>query len=215
MGSREEQGPQGANRLDTVCGRPSVPRCSPCSWPRRPARSPPRSRRRATGRRSQKRRPRRPISPRRIRGETSYSAPRFEGYYQYDWNKPPDRVIPLRAYDTRANTLRHSAGGVRRGCSAGRGCRPSLRPPRGPAVGTGHRDRPGQPRQRAAARRLPQHLAGLRHLSLSGRQRTACRPTSASSPRCSAPRPTTPRTTRRSRAPTYSTSCPSITRDSA
>ena len=29
----------------------------------------------------------------------------FEGYYQYDWNKPPDRVIPLRAYDTRANTF--------------------------------------------------------------------------------------------------------------
>ena len=29
----------------------------------------------------------------------------FEGYYQYNWNKPPDRVIPLRAYDTRANTF--------------------------------------------------------------------------------------------------------------
>lgn len=27
----------------------------------------------------------------------------LEGYYQYDWNKPRDRVIPLRAYDTRAN----------------------------------------------------------------------------------------------------------------
>jgi hypothetical protein len=27
----------------------------------------------------------------------------LEGYYQYDWNKPPDRVIPLRAYDSRAN----------------------------------------------------------------------------------------------------------------
>jgi hypothetical protein len=29
----------------------------------------------------------------------------LEGYYQYDWNKPPDRVIPLRAYDTRVNTF--------------------------------------------------------------------------------------------------------------
>lgn len=29
----------------------------------------------------------------------------FEGYYQYSWNKPPDRVLPLRAYDTRANSF--------------------------------------------------------------------------------------------------------------
>ena len=29
----------------------------------------------------------------------------LEAYYQYDWNQPPDRVIPLRAYDTRANTF--------------------------------------------------------------------------------------------------------------
>jgi hypothetical protein len=29
----------------------------------------------------------------------------FEGYYQYDWNKPSDRVIPLRAYDTRSNSF--------------------------------------------------------------------------------------------------------------
>jgi hypothetical protein len=29
----------------------------------------------------------------------------LEGYYQYDWNKPDDRVIPLRAYDTRANSF--------------------------------------------------------------------------------------------------------------
>jgi len=27
----------------------------------------------------------------------------LEGYYQYDGNRPDDRVIPLRAYDTRAN----------------------------------------------------------------------------------------------------------------
>ena len=29
----------------------------------------------------------------------------FEGYYQWNGNAPPDRVTPLRAYDTRANTF--------------------------------------------------------------------------------------------------------------
>jgi Putative beta-barrel porin-2, OmpL-like. bbp2 len=29
----------------------------------------------------------------------------FEGYYEYNWNRPDDRVNALRAYDTRANTL--------------------------------------------------------------------------------------------------------------
>ncbi len=29
----------------------------------------------------------------------------FEGGYQYNWNKPPDRVIALRAYDTRSNSF--------------------------------------------------------------------------------------------------------------
>ena len=29
----------------------------------------------------------------------------FEGFYEYDGNRPNDRVIPLRAYDTRANTF--------------------------------------------------------------------------------------------------------------
>jgi hypothetical protein len=29
----------------------------------------------------------------------------FEGYYQYNWNRPFDRVNPLRAYDTRANSF--------------------------------------------------------------------------------------------------------------
>jgi hypothetical protein len=29
----------------------------------------------------------------------------LEGYYQYDGNKPDDRVIPLRAYDSRANVF--------------------------------------------------------------------------------------------------------------
>jgi len=29
----------------------------------------------------------------------------IETFYQYNWNRPPDRVLPLRAYDTRANTF--------------------------------------------------------------------------------------------------------------
>jgi Putative beta-barrel porin-2, OmpL-like. bbp2 len=29
----------------------------------------------------------------------------LEGYYQYNWNKPPDRSVALHAYDTRANTF--------------------------------------------------------------------------------------------------------------
>ena len=29
----------------------------------------------------------------------------FEGYYQYNWNRPPDRTLVLRAYDTRSNTF--------------------------------------------------------------------------------------------------------------
>ena len=29
----------------------------------------------------------------------------LEGYYQYHWNRPPDRVLALRAYDTRTNVF--------------------------------------------------------------------------------------------------------------
>jgi hypothetical protein len=29
----------------------------------------------------------------------------LEGYYEYNWNRPPDRSIPLRAYDTRGNSF--------------------------------------------------------------------------------------------------------------
>jgi hypothetical protein len=29
----------------------------------------------------------------------------LEGFYEYNWNRPPDRIIVLRAYDTRANTF--------------------------------------------------------------------------------------------------------------
>lgn len=29
----------------------------------------------------------------------------LETFYQHNWNRPPDRVLPLRAYDTRSNTF--------------------------------------------------------------------------------------------------------------
>ena len=29
----------------------------------------------------------------------------LESYYQYDWNRPPDRIMVLRAYDTRSSTF--------------------------------------------------------------------------------------------------------------
>jgi hypothetical protein len=29
----------------------------------------------------------------------------LEGYYQYNWNRPPDRNLVLRAYDTRGNSF--------------------------------------------------------------------------------------------------------------
>jgi hypothetical protein len=29
----------------------------------------------------------------------------LEGYYQYNWNRPPDRTVALRAYDTRSNSF--------------------------------------------------------------------------------------------------------------
>ncbi|MBK9239653.1 MAG: porin [Acidobacteria bacterium] len=37
-------------------------------------------------------------------GHLSFGAT-FEGYYQFNWNRPPDRVMPLRAYDTRSNVF--------------------------------------------------------------------------------------------------------------
>ena len=99
----------------------------------------------------------------------------LEGFYQYNWNRPYDRINLLRAYDTRANVFGiqqaaivvESAPGGRQG--------PPLRRPRRPAVRPGDGDRAGQRRQRAAARRLSQHLAGLRHLRVPGRPRAADR----------------------------------------
>jgi len=36
----------------------------------------------------------------------------FEGYYQYNWNRPFDRINLLRAYDTRANTFGIQQAGI-------------------------------------------------------------------------------------------------------
>ena len=36
----------------------------------------------------------------------------LEGYYQYNWNRPPDRVMVLRAYDTRTNTFSIQQAGL-------------------------------------------------------------------------------------------------------
>jgi hypothetical protein len=36
----------------------------------------------------------------------------IETFYQYNWNRPPDRVLPLRAYDTRSNTFAIQQAGL-------------------------------------------------------------------------------------------------------
>ena len=41
----------------------------------------------------------------------------IETFYEYNWNRPPDRVLQLRAYDTRSNTFAvqpgdHTHGGI-------------------------------------------------------------------------------------------------------
>ena len=92
----------------------------------------------------------------------------FEGFYQYNWNRPYDRINLLRAYDTRANVfgiqqanlIVESAPDV----AAGRrfGARIDLQ------FGQATETRAGQHRQRAAAGRVSPRVAGLRHLCLPG-----------------------------------------------
>ena len=45
-----------------------------------------------------------PADPADIWSHVKFGAT-LEGYYQYDGNRPDDRVLPLRAYDTRANVF--------------------------------------------------------------------------------------------------------------
>ena len=99
----------------------------------------------------------------------------FEGFYQYNWNEPYDRINLLRAYDTRANVFGIQQAAIVVDGRARRRRRPPLRRPRRPPVRPGHRDGAGRRRQRAAPRRLPPRLAGLRHLRLPGRPRPAGR----------------------------------------
>ena len=44
----------------------------------------------------------------------------LETYYQFNWNRVPDRTVPLRAYDTRANTFSLQQIGARSGRASGR-----------------------------------------------------------------------------------------------
>ena len=75
---------------------------------------------------------------------TCSSASRFEGFYQYNWNRPYDRINLLRAYDTRANVfgIQQAALVVESAPDVDDG--PPLRRARRPAVRPGHRDRAGQ-----------------------------------------------------------------------
>ena len=111
--------------------------------------------------------------------------------------------------------LRHPAGRVRRR----RARRTSM-----PAVATASAPTCSSARRPRRCRAVPPTSPGPRSIATSGRPTapicsrsatTGCRPTSASSPRCSATKPTTPRTTRPSRALTCSISCRSITRGCA
>ncbi len=64
-------------------------------------------------RRCRRRSPAPPRSSRRPAGADAASGPfdhvqfgvAFEGFYQYNWNRPYDRINLLRAYDTRANVF--------------------------------------------------------------------------------------------------------------
>ena len=97
----------------------------------------------------------------------------MEGYYQYDGNKPDDRVIPLRAYDTRGNVfgLQQAALVVDSAPDVAASRRFGLRLDL--QVRPGGRVGPRQPGQRASSRRLSQCLAGLRLVRLPRRSRTA------------------------------------------
>ena len=134
----------------------------------------------------------------------------LEGYYQYHWNRPPDRVLALRAYDTRTNVF-----GIQQAAS-------SSTPPRTspPDAATVFAPTCSSARPRKPFRAVRPTNRGPTSTVTCGRStaRTcfqwalACRPISANSRRCSATRPTTRRTIRPFPAPTSSTFCPSTTR---
>jgi hypothetical protein len=125
----------------------------------------------------------------------------LEGYYQWNANDPADRVVALRAYDTRSNTfaIQQLAGVVEL--------------PPAPASGRRHGLRVDL--QFGQATTAVQGSAANESGRPTGRtsrpSAAACGSTSASSPRTSATRRTTPATTTPSRVRTCSTSCPSTT----
>ena len=86
----------------------------------------------------------------------------LEVYYQYNANRPPDRISLLRAYDTRANTLAIQqvtlVGELAPDVEAGRryGLRLDL------MFGQATETVQGGPANGASAGRIPPHLAGLR-----------------------------------------------------
>ena len=135
----------------------------------------------------------------------------LEGYYQDDWNRPPDRVLALRAYDTRANvfSIQQAAFVIDAAPDVSAGRRYGLRADLqfGQATETVQGSAANEPRPDV----VPSPVAGLR-VGTCFRWALACRRISASSRRCSATRPTTRRTIRPFPAPTSSTFCPSTTR---
>ena len=111
----------------------------------------------------------------RIRSSRCKFGVTFEGYYQYNWNRPYDRVNLLRAYDTRANvfSIQQTAIVVESPADveAGRrfGARVDLQ------FGQATETVQGGARQRAAPRRLSAYLAGIRDVRVPRRPRPANR----------------------------------------
>jgi hypothetical protein len=104
----------------------------------------------------------------RARSITSTLGVTFEGFYQYNWNQPFDRVNLLRAYDTRANTfgIQQAAIVVESAPAVDEGRRFGARLDL--QFGQATETVQGSPVQRTAAGRDALHLAGLRHIRVPG-----------------------------------------------
>ncbi len=68
----------------------------------------------------------------------------LEGFYQYNWNRPYDRINLLRAYDTRSNVFGIQQTAIVIESAPAVDARAALRRPRRPAVRPGDRDGAGQ-----------------------------------------------------------------------
>ena len=135
----------------------------------------------------------------------------LETYYQFNWNRVPDRTVPLRAYDTRANTFSLQQIGLvldaprtsaRNAATAVASIFSSVKP-----------RKPSREARRMSPDQTCTGTSGKRTARTCFRSdRTGCRRTRGSSRRTSDTRRTTRRTTRRSRARISSTFCRSTTR---